>query len=95
MMSLVKLMGIVRYHSLFFVFLLLFFLVAAVDLLNFDRVLYSAICGLVSPISKSPCATFYDLPIWDVYLSLAILAALYHVHSEIRISNKHLSSRKN
>lgn len=95
MMEAMKFMNVVRYHRLFVIFLLLFFLVAAVDLLNFDRALYSAICGLVAPISQSPCATFYDLPIWDVYLSLAILAALYHVHSEIRISNKHLSSRKN
>lgn len=89
-----KFISVIRYHSLFFIFLLLFFLVAIVDMFNFDRELYSAICGVVSPISKSPCATFYDIPIWNVYLSLAILAALYHVHSEIRISNKHLSSHK-
>ena len=90
-----KLPEIIRYHRLFFTFLTLFFLVAVVDIFNFDRLLYSVICGLVSPVSKSPCTTFYDLPIWDVYLSLAILAALYHVHDEIRTSNKHLSSRKN
>lgn len=89
-----KLPELIRYHRLFFTFLVLFLLVAIVDIFNFDRLLYSAVCGLVLPISQSPCATFYDLPIWDVYLSLAILAALYHVHDEIRTSNKHLSSRK-
>ncbi|PIS14124.1 hypothetical protein COT65_00495 [Candidatus Shapirobacteria bacterium CG09_land_8_20_14_0_10_47_13] len=89
-----KLPASIRYHRLFFTFLILFLLVAVVDLFNFDRLLYSGICGLVSPISQSPCATFYDLPIWDVYLSLAILAALYYVHDEIRTSNKHLSARK-
>lgn len=90
-----KLPGLIRYHRLFFTFLILFFLVAVFDLLNFDRLLYSAVCGLALPVSHGLCATFYDLPIWDVYLSLAILAALYHVHDEIRTSNKHLSSRKN
>lgn len=81
-------------HHLFFVFLILFLLVAIVDLFNIDRILYSAVCELASPISKSSCPTFYDIPIWDVYLSLAILAALYHVHDEIRTSNR-LSSHKN
>lgn len=84
----------IRHHRLFFVYLILFFIVAAIDLLNFDRVLYSTICQWTSPISKNVCPTFYDIPIWEVYLSLAILAALYHVHSEIRKSNKHLSSHK-
>lgn len=83
------------HHRLFFVYLILFFLVAIIDLFNFDRVLYSTVCGLALPVSKTPCPTYYDLPIWDVYLSLSILAALYHVHDEIRTSNKHLSSRKN
>jgi hypothetical protein len=86
---------IIRHHRLFFVYLILFLLVAVVDLFNFDRILYSAVCELASPISKNnACPTFYDLPIWDVYLSLAILAALYHVHSEIRKSNRHLSRKK-
>ena len=82
-------------HHLFFVFLILFLIVAIVDLFNFDQRIYSFICQLALPISKGLCPTFYDIPIWDVYLSLAILAALYHVHDEIRTSNKHLSSHKN
>jgi hypothetical protein len=82
------------HHRLFFTFLVLFLLVGLVDLFNLDRWLYSGVCGVATPISQSPCATYYDLPIWNVYLSLAILAALYHVHDEIRTSNKHLSSRK-
>jgi len=86
---------VIQHHSLFLVFLLLFLLVGAIDLFNFDRQLYIIVCEFASPVSKNLCATFYDLPIWDVYLSLAILAALYHVHGEIRTSNKHLSSRKN
>jgi len=85
---------LLSHHRLFFVFLLLFVLVAAVDLFNLDRILYKAICDLVAPVSGSPCPPYYDIPIWHVYLSLAILAALYHVHGEIRTSNKHLSSRK-
>lgn len=85
---------VVIHHRLFFVFLLLFFVVAAVDILNVDRFLYKAICDAVAPVSGSPCPPYYDIPIWHVYLSLAILAALYHVHGEIRISNKHLSSHK-
>lgn len=90
-----KLPKSIRYHRLFFTFLILFLLVAVVDVFNFDRLFYSAICNLASPISQSPCPSYYDLPIWDVYLSLAILAGLYHVHDEIRTSNKHLSARKN
>ncbi|MBI2404749.1 hypothetical protein HYV22_01055 [Candidatus Gottesmanbacteria bacterium] len=84
----------INHHRLFFFFLLLFFVVGAVDILNFDRISYKAICDVVAPISGSPCPAYYDIPIWHVYLSLAILAALYHVHGEIRVSNKHLSSRK-
>ncbi len=81
-------------HKLFFVFLGLFIIVGAVDIFNLDRVIYKALCDAVAPISGSPCPAYYDIPIWHVYLSLAILAALYHVHDEIRTSNKHLSSHK-
>lgn len=81
-------------HKLFFFFLVLFFVVGAIDILNVDRVSYSAICGIVAPTSGSPCPPYYDIPIWNVYLSLAILAALYHVHGEIRTSNRHLANQK-
>ena len=86
--------SLIRHHRLFFVFFGLFLLVGAIDLLNLDRFCYKAICDAASPISGSPCPPYYDIPIWHVYLSLAILAALYHVHDEIRTSNKHLSSHK-
>ena len=89
-----KLGGAIRHHSLFFVFLLLFLLVGMLDIFNSDQLAYKAICDLVSPFSGSPCPTYYDLPIWNVYLSLAILAALYNIHGEIRTSNRHLSSHK-
>lgn len=82
------------HHKLFVVYLILFLIVAAVDLFNFDRLAYKALCDMAAPISGSPCPPYYDLPIWQVYLSLAMLAALYHVHGEIRTSNKHLSSHK-
>jgi len=83
-----------RKHKLFWVFLLLFVVVAAVDMLNLDRFLYTFACEAVAPISGSPCPPYYDLPIWQVYLSLAILAGLYHVHSEVRTTNRHLASKK-
>ena len=89
-----KLGSILRHHKLFFVFLALFLLVGIVDIFNLDRLVYKAICEGVAPVSGSPCPPYYDIPIWHVYLSLAILAALYHVHDEIRVSNKHLSSHK-
>ncbi|MFZ5845500.1 MAG: hypothetical protein ACOY0S_03475 [Patescibacteria group bacterium] len=87
-----RLQEVIVHHRLFFIFLLLFFLVGAVDIFNLDRILYKAICDAVAPVSGSPCPPFYDIPIWHVYLSLAILAALYHVHGEIKTSNKHLAS---
>lgn len=83
-----------RHHKLFFFFLLLFFLVGTVDLFNVDRFAYKALCDLIAPVSGSPCPPYYDIPIWEVYLSLALLAALYHVHGEVRATNRHLSSRK-
>ena len=85
---------LVRHHRLFVVFLVLFLFVGAVDMFNLERIIYKVLCDAVAPISGSPCPPYYDLPIWHVYLSLAILAALYHVHDEIRTSNKHLSSHK-
>lgn len=84
----------IKKHKLFFVYLLLFFLVGAIDILNLDRISYKCVCDLARPISGGPCATYYDLPIWNVYLSLAILASLYHVHGEVKRTNHHLSSRK-
>ena len=87
-----KFKGFIIYHRLFFTLLALFFVVGAIDILNIDRVSYSFICKLAAPISGSPCPAYYDIPIWNVYLSLAILAALYHVHGEIRTSNKHLAN---
>ncbi len=81
-------------HSLFIILFVLFLVTAALDIVNFDSFVYKAICGALSPFTNSPCTDFYDIPIWTVYLSLAIVAALTHVHGEIRISNKHLSSRK-
>lgn len=89
-----NLKNLVRHHKLFFVYLILFFFVGAVDMFNLDRLTYKAVCDMVSPVSGSPCPPYYDIPIWSVYLSLAVLAGLYHVHDEIRTSNKHLSSRK-
>ncbi|KKU87800.1 MAG: hypothetical protein UY16_C0018G0005 [Candidatus Gottesmanbacteria bacterium GW2011_GWA2_47_9] len=89
-----KFKDVLVHHRLFFYFLLLFVVVAAVDLFNLDRIIYKVVCDAVAPVSGSPCPPYYDIPIWHVYLSLAILAALYHVHGEIRVSNKHLSSRK-
>lgn len=86
--------SVLRHHKLFFVFLVLFLLVGVVDMFNLDRLVYKALCEVVAPVSGSPCPPYYDIPIWNVYLSLAILAALYHVHDEIRVSNKHLSSHK-
>ena len=83
-----------NHHRLFVVYLILFFIVGAVDMFNFDRIVYKWICDLIAPMSGSPCPAYYDLPIWNVYLSLAILAGLYHIHDEIKTSNKHLSSHK-
>ena len=85
---------LVEQHRLFFVFLVLFLLVAAVDMLNLDRLFYKYICDMLAPVSGSPCPAYYDLPIWQVYLSLGILAGLYHVHSEVRATNRHLAARK-
>jgi len=81
-------------HKVFFVYLILFFIVSAIDIFNLDRISYKAVCDIVAPVSGSPCPPYYDIPIWSVYLSLAILAGLYHVHDEVRTSNKHLSSKK-
>jgi hypothetical protein len=86
--------GLIAHHKIFFTFLVLFFIVGAIDIFNLDRLIYKAICDVVSPVSGSPCPPFYDLPIWHVYLSLAILAGLYHVHDELRTHTKHLSSHK-
>ena len=83
-----------HHHKLFFLFLILFLLVGSIDLFNLDRLIYKALCDAIAPVSGSPWPPFYDIPIWDVYLSLAILAALYHVHGEVRTTNRHLSSRK-
>ena len=87
-------MKIFHEHILFFVFLILFLLVSTVDILNLDRLMYTYLCEMVAPVSGSPCPLYYDLPIWHVYLSLGILAGLYHVHREVRTTNKHLSSHK-
>lgn len=84
-------MQVFKNHSLFFVFLVLFLVVGFIDILNTDQLVYSNICQFFSSISKRPCPTYYDIPIWNVYLSLAILAALYHVHGEIKTTNRHLS----
>ena len=89
-----KVKELLRHHKLFVVFLVLFLIVGAIDLLNLDRVSYKALCEVVAPISgSSSCPPYYDIPIWSVYLSLAMLAALYHVHDEIRTSNRHLSHK--
>jgi len=81
------------HHKLFFIFLALFFVIGGIDLFNLDRILYKQICSLAFPFTNVPCADFYDIPIWNVYLLLAVLTALYHVHSEVRATNRHLSSK--
>ncbi|EKD87216.1 MAG: hypothetical protein ACD_36C00189G0003 [uncultured bacterium] len=82
-------------HNSLYVFLFaLFILTAALDIVNFDSFVYKTICGFLAPLTNSPCTDFYDIPIWTVYLSLAIVLAVTHVHGEIKISNKHLSSHK-
>ncbi len=83
----------VQHHTLFFVFLILFLVVGAVDIFNLDRIIYKALCDLVSPVSGSPCPPYYDLPIWEVYLSMGILAGLYHIHDELKVHTRHLSRK--
>lgn len=85
---------LMRHHKVFVVYLILFFVVSVVDIFNVDRLAYKAICDMVAPVSGSPCPPYYDIPIWHVYLSLAVLAGLYHIHDEVRTSNKHLSGKK-
>lgn len=89
-----KIKELLSHHKLFVVYLILFFIVGATDIFNLDRLVYYWLCTVVQPVSGSPCPPYYDLPIWQVYLSLAILAALYHVHGEVRATNRHLSSHK-
>ncbi len=90
-----KLGNLLTHHKLFFYFFVLFLIVGAVDIFNLDSILYKAICDFAAPVSGNPlCPTYYDIPIWHVYLSLAMLAALYHVHGEVRTTNRHLSSQQ-
>ncbi len=89
-----KLPRVFKEHSLFFTLLVLFLVIAVLDLVNVDSMVYKTLCGAFSPVIASPCTDYYDVPIWQVYLSVAILAALYHVHGELKISNKHLASHK-
>ena len=89
-----KWLEVFDHHRLFFVFFFLFLFVGVVDLFNLDRIIYKFLCDAVAPVSGSPCPPYYDIPIWEVYLSLAMLAALYHVHGEVRTTNRHLSSKK-
>lgn len=81
-------------HSLFIVLFVLFLLIGFLDIINVDSMVYKSLCTAFSSITKSPCTDYYDVPIWQVYLSAAIVSALYHVHAELRISNKHLSSHR-
>lgn len=81
------------HHKLFVLFFLLFLVVAGIDLFNFDSIIYKNICMAVFPYTNSPCVDFYDIPIWNFYLLLAVLTALYHVHGEVRATNRHLSSK--
>ncbi len=81
-------------HSLVLVLVGLFFIIATVDFLNFDSILYRLLCIPMAPYFNLSCTDYYDMPIWDVYLSVAILATLYHVHDEVRSTNTHLASRK-
>jgi hypothetical protein len=85
-----KAMRFIGEHSLFISLLVLFLLIGVLDIVNVDRVVYKWICMFFAPGINSTCADYYDVPIWQVYLSVALLAALYHVHAELRITNKHL-----
>ena len=85
-----KISRFVEEHSLFISLLVLFLVIGALDIVGVDSTVYKWICSLFSPLTLSACTDYYDVPIWQVYLSVALLAALYHVHVELRITNKHL-----
>ena len=85
---------LVSHHRLFLTFLVLCIVVAVVDIFNIDSMFYKNICAMAAPYIESSCVDFYDIPIWNFYLILAVLTALYHVHDEIRTTNKHLSAKK-
>jgi succinate dehydrogenase hydrophobic anchor subunit len=85
-----KVAQFVEKHSLFISLLVLFLIIGVLDIINVDSMVYKWICSLFSPVTNSACTDYYDVPIWQVYLSVALLAALYHVHVELRITNKHL-----
>ena len=84
---------LIRHKSLY-VLVFLFLVIALVDVLRLDSVVYKGVCELAAGLLGGGCTDYYDIPIWNVYLSVGIIAMLYHVQDEIKTSNRHLEGQK-
>jgi hypothetical protein len=57
----------------------LLFIIAAIDFLNVDRILYSGLCSFFVGLGLKNlvCTTFYDLPIWQTELVAGLILTAY------------------
>lgn len=73
------------------VFLLLLCSLIFFDISNLDSVAFKWVCDLIKSFGfNSSCPDYYDLPIWEVSVTIGTMSAAYYAYAGIREANKRL-----
>src|SRR3989344_1651868 len=73
-----------------YLILLAFSILVFADLSNIDSFFYKYACGLLDIIFNLACPDFYDLPFWEVTVSVGTIATAYFALAALRQSNRQL-----
>lgn len=65
------------------VILIIFGVIAFLDLSNLDRYLHKGVCLALGVFFETVCPDFYDLPIWEVATTFGILVIAYFAYTAI------------
>lgn len=61
------------------------------DISNLDSVVFKWACSVIKFFGfKTSCPDYYDLPIWEVSVTMGTLSAAYYAYAGIREANKRL-----
>lgn len=72
------------------VVLCLLLLFAGGDIFNLDNLLYQQACNFSKPFLSNTCPSYYDLPFWEVSVTIGTLLTAYLALQSIRESNRRL-----
>lgn len=84
-------MTIIKKYSQLLTVASIFFVICLVDVSNLDNAFYQIFCFLTSKLGfHTYCARYYDIQIWDLFVTIGTLSAGYFAYLAVQESNVRL-----